>query len=233
MRRRLRGSSGFVGQLQYAFHHSASSMGCASLDEHDNSSHFTNQTPPSSPTLGGGDRSGEGVGRSPSHEVKSEATLEERFLGVSRHVKESSKSGVNEEQQLRLYALYKQGTLGACDIEQPSSMDMVASAKHGAWKSLSRMPISEAMNKYVLLAAELFPASKASYLTEGEMLPPSPVSLPSTAASGWKEDEPEVPQHHRRSPRTRGRPTVPSPCSVLPSPRPAPPRPSCARHNAV
>ena len=78
----------------------------------------------------------EGGAEGASNEGESEATLEERFMSVSLAFRAAESPIVTQEEQLKLYALYKQARLGECDMEAPSRMDMVSSAKHGAWKAL-------------------------------------------------------------------------------------------------
>ena len=72
-------------------------------------------------------------------------------------------------------------------------MDMVASAKWGAWNALGDMPVAEAMQEYVELVHAIYPVTRAESLDEGEMLPPSPIAAPAVAdnAQDWKEESPE------------------------------------------
>ncbi|EKX48443.1 hypothetical protein GUITHDRAFT_68636, partial [Guillardia theta CCMP2712] len=56
------------------------------------------------------------------------------------------------EQQLRLYALYKQATVGKCDAPKPGFLDFVGKAKWSAWKELEGMTQEEAEEEYVRTA---------------------------------------------------------------------------------
>lgn len=56
---------------------------------------------------------------------------------------------------LRLYALYKQGSLGDIQANPPGFFDFVGTAKHEAWAQLSGMPQEEAMRRYVALVRQL------------------------------------------------------------------------------
>ena len=67
-----------------------------------------------------------------------------RLLGTSRQgdfqtaqerVKQLSTDPGNEA-KLKLYALFKQATLGACDSPKPGMMEFVAKAKWTEWKAL-------------------------------------------------------------------------------------------------
>ena len=56
---------------------------------------------------------------------------------------------------LRLYALYKQATVGNATGPRPSSFDVVGRAKHDAWAELAGMSKEQAMEAYVALVEEL------------------------------------------------------------------------------
>jgi acyl-CoA-binding protein len=56
---------------------------------------------------------------------------------------------------LKLYALYKQGSLGDLQGEPPGFFDFVGTAKHEAWAQLSGMSQEEAMRRYIALVRQL------------------------------------------------------------------------------
>ncbi|XP_008469674.1 acyl-CoA-binding domain-containing protein 6-like [Diaphorina citri] len=56
---------------------------------------------------------------------------------------------------LKFYALYKQATVGQCNIDKPSWYNMEAKSKYNAWNSLGQMAKSEAMSKYIALLNEV------------------------------------------------------------------------------
>jgi diazepam-binding inhibitor (GABA receptor modulator, acyl-CoA-binding protein) len=56
---------------------------------------------------------------------------------------------------LKLYALYKQATQGACTTPAPGGFDFVAIAKHEAWSNLGAMSPASAKAAYIALVAEL------------------------------------------------------------------------------
>lgn len=56
---------------------------------------------------------------------------------------------------LRLYALYKQGSLGDIQAHPPGFFDFVGTAKHEAWAQLAGMPPEEAMRRYITLVRQL------------------------------------------------------------------------------
>ncbi|MCE2879345.1 MAG: acyl-CoA-binding protein [Comamonadaceae bacterium] len=56
---------------------------------------------------------------------------------------------------LKLYALYKQGSVGDNGQARPSFSDMVARAKWDAWTALKGLPQDQAMRQYIDLIASL------------------------------------------------------------------------------
>jgi diazepam-binding inhibitor (GABA receptor modulating acyl-CoA-binding protein) len=62
----------------------------------------------------------------------------------------------NNEILLRLYSLYKQGSIGDVDTEPPSNpFDFVGKAKYEAWASLKGKSATDAMTEYVELVKKL------------------------------------------------------------------------------
>ncbi len=61
----------------------------------------------------------------------------------------------DDQTLLKIYALYKQATLGDVSGEQPGFMDFVARAKFDAWAELSGMPSTQAQQGYIELIAAL------------------------------------------------------------------------------
>ena len=56
---------------------------------------------------------------------------------------------------LRLYALYKQATVGDAEGEPPGGLDFVRRAKYDAWDDLRGTPADDAMRQYIGLVARL------------------------------------------------------------------------------
>ena len=56
---------------------------------------------------------------------------------------------------LKLYALYKQGSIGDASDEQPGLFDVVGTAKHDAWVRLHGTAPDEAMRRYIALVEQL------------------------------------------------------------------------------
>lgn len=56
---------------------------------------------------------------------------------------------------LKLYSLYKQGSVGDVSGERPGGFDFVGAAKYDAWAALSCTAQSEAQSDYVALVEQL------------------------------------------------------------------------------
>ncbi|KAM6454717.1 enoyl-CoA delta isomerase 2 isoform 1-T1 [Liasis olivaceus] len=82
----------------------------------------------------------------------------------------------SDEVKLKLYALFKQATLGQCNTPKPSMLDFVNKAKWDAWHSLGSMTQDNARQSYIELVSSLVsaksspvneipPGSKSNYET--------------------------------------------------------------------
>ncbi|KRZ10509.1 Enoyl-CoA delta isomerase 2, mitochondrial [Trichinella zimbabwensis] len=60
-----------------------------------------------------------------------------------------SVKNVSPKHQLKLYAFFKQATVGPCKTDKPNSFDVVNLAKWKAWSSLGTMNSDEAKRKYI------------------------------------------------------------------------------------
>lgn len=80
----------------------------------------------------------------------------EKFDKYVKKMQDAVKSGrvnLNRSQQETLYGLYKQGTIGKCNIPKPSGwFDLKGQAKWNAWSKLGDMSSDEAKSKYVSFA---------------------------------------------------------------------------------
>lgn len=56
---------------------------------------------------------------------------------------------------LKLYALFKQATVGEVEGKRPGFTDPVGRAKHDAWAALTGTGVEQAMSQYVELVAHL------------------------------------------------------------------------------
>ncbi|XP_031569465.1 enoyl-CoA delta isomerase 2, mitochondrial-like [Actinia tenebrosa] len=65
------------------------------------------------------------------------------------------KEDPGNEAKLKLYALFKQATVGACDAPKPGAFDFVGKAKWTAWNSLGNISKEEAEKQYITYVNEL------------------------------------------------------------------------------
>lgn len=77
-----------------------------------------------------------------------------KFLEATEKVKTLSKRPDNNT-CLKLYGLYKQATIGDCNIQQPWSFEIEARAKWNAWYDNLGKSKVKAENEYVELVVNL------------------------------------------------------------------------------
>jgi acyl-CoA-binding protein len=61
----------------------------------------------------------------------------------------------DNQTMLKLYALYKQATVGDVEGKRPGFSDMVGRAKHDAWAGMKGKSADDAMKEYVALVDTL------------------------------------------------------------------------------
>ena len=82
------------------------------------------------------------------------ADLADRFAAATEAVKELPERPGNDD-MLRLYALYKQGSVGDPTGARPGMMDFVGRAKYDAWADIAGMSQDDAMTAYIDLVESL------------------------------------------------------------------------------
>lgn len=81
--------------------------------------------------------------------------LKEKFEQAATESKTLSEKPSNEI-LLKLYSLYKQGSIGDVNTDPPSNpFDIINRAKHDAWTSLKGTTQDEAMEQYINLVNDL------------------------------------------------------------------------------
>jgi len=76
--------------------------------------------------------------------------LQEKFEAATKKVKNLTKRPSNEE-LLKLYALYKQGSEGDVSGPKPGMFDIKGQAKYKAWQKVKGTSQEDAQNKYLAL----------------------------------------------------------------------------------
>ncbi len=82
------------------------------------------------------------------------STLNEQFEQAAADSKNLSERPDNMT-MLKLYALYKQGSVGDVDGKRPGFTDMVGRAKWDAWNELKGQSADEAKQAYIDLVEDL------------------------------------------------------------------------------
>ncbi|XP_053975560.1 acyl-CoA-binding domain-containing protein 6-like [Hylaeus volcanicus] len=82
--------------------------------------------------------------------------LEETFNKAASYL-QTLASELNTNELLRFYALYKQATVGPCNIPKPTWYQVQARQKWEAWKNLNDMSHDDAMNNYILELTNISP----------------------------------------------------------------------------
>ncbi|XP_035981116.1 enoyl-CoA delta isomerase 2, mitochondrial [Fundulus heteroclitus] len=88
------------------------------------------------------------------------ATVEEFDQAKSRLA--ALKKDPGNEVKLKIYALFKQATLGPCNAPKPGMLDFVNKAKWDAWKSLGSISQDDAREQYCNLIGSLVEAEGGS-----------------------------------------------------------------------
>ena len=82
------------------------------------------------------------------------------FDEAAQYLSGNSRIKLSTEQKLAFYGLFKQATMGPCNLPKPGLLEMVEKAKWSAWKKLGRMKKEEAIAEYVRLLDTVAPQWK-------------------------------------------------------------------------
>lgn len=77
------------------------------------------------------------------------SSLAEQFEAAAREKGPGVAASSDNALKLRVYALFKQATVGDVNTPRPGMLDMVGRAKHDAWAGLKGVSKDEAMRQYV------------------------------------------------------------------------------------
>jgi acyl-CoA-binding protein len=84
-----------------------------------------------------------------------EKDLDTRFLEAVEIASEMTQASLPQDVQLRLYAFYKQATLGTLDLKQNSSYHLRDAFKTNAWMQISHFTADEAKQHYIQIIDSL------------------------------------------------------------------------------
>ena len=82
-----------------------------------------------------------------------EKELEEKFLKYSEKIKKAT--SLDNDTLLSLYGLYKQATVGECNIEEPYKIYYKEHAKYKAWINNKDMSKENSMKAYIKLVKKI------------------------------------------------------------------------------
>ena len=80
--------------------------------------------------------------------------LQSKFDKIAKLVVNLQQQPTTDE-KLQLYGLYKQVTVGNCNISEPWAIQFEAKQKYNAWNKNKNMLKSNAIEKYILIALDL------------------------------------------------------------------------------
>ncbi|MFV8342733.1 acyl-CoA-binding protein [Flavobacterium sp. XS2P39] len=78
-----------------------------------------------------------------------EKDLDTRFEEAVKKASEMTQASLPQDVQLRLYAFYKQATLGTLDLKQSSNHHLRDAFKINAWMQISHLTADEAKEQYI------------------------------------------------------------------------------------
>ena len=84
-----------------------------------------------------------------------EKDLDIRFQEAVELASKMTQASLPQDVQLRLYALYKQSTLGTLDLKQNSSFHLRDAFKTNAWMQISHLTIDNAKEQYIEMIQSL------------------------------------------------------------------------------
>jgi len=78
-----------------------------------------------------------------------EKDLDTRFKEAVKIASEMTQASLPQDVQLRLYAYYKQATIGTLDLKQTSNYHLRDAFKTNAWMQISNITADEAKEQYI------------------------------------------------------------------------------------
>lgn len=75
--------------------------------------------------------------------------LDSRFNEAVEKASKMTQASLPQDVQLRLYAFYKQATIGTVEIRQTSNFHLRDAFKTNAWMQISHLSVDEAKENYI------------------------------------------------------------------------------------
>ena len=83
--------------------------------------------------------------------------MESKFTIASTEIKKLTNNPFTNEQQLNIYSLFKQATVGDCNIAKPGMFNPTGRAKWNAWDGQKGKSKEDAMSEYVEMVKKYLP----------------------------------------------------------------------------
>ena len=90
--------------------------------------------------------------------------MESKFNTAATEIKKLSEDPFSNEQKLKIYSLYKQGTIGDCNTTKPGILNPTGRAKWNAWNDQKGKSKEDAMGEYVEFVKKYLPEDIQSKL---------------------------------------------------------------------
>jgi len=84
-----------------------------------------------------------------------EKDLNTQFLEAVEIASEMTQASLPQDVQLRLYAFYKQATLGTLDLKQTTNYHLRDAFKTNAWMQISHLTADQAKEQYIEIITTL------------------------------------------------------------------------------
>ena len=84
-----------------------------------------------------------------------EKDLDTQFLEAVEIASEMTQASLPQDVQLRLYAFYKQATLGTLDLKQTTNYHLRDAFKTNAWMQISHLTADQAKEQYIEIITTL------------------------------------------------------------------------------
>ncbi|MFL9831060.1 acyl-CoA-binding protein [Flavobacterium sp. ARAG 55.4] len=84
-----------------------------------------------------------------------EKDLDTRFNEAVKKASKMTQASLPQDVQLRLYAFYKQATIGTMEIRQTSNFHLRDAFKINAWMQISHISAEEAKENYIAIINSL------------------------------------------------------------------------------
>ena len=78
-----------------------------------------------------------------------EKDLDTQFLEAVEVASEMTQASLPQDVQLRLYAFYKQATMGTLDLKQTTNYHLRDAFKTNAWMQISHLTADQAKEQYI------------------------------------------------------------------------------------